>query len=99
MLKFITKVTVGFSPLVRKSKSARTFISRLWTKKNALENPKFVLDVQVNDNIKSPFVQVLFADKKEMKFDTSTIGVDELVADIKRYSKRLQLQEDIANSS
>jgi hypothetical protein len=41
----------------------------------------------------------MFKDKKLFEFDPLEMKADEMIYDIKNYSKRLQLQEDIKNAS
>ncbi|KAJ3267517.1 hypothetical protein HDV01_004871 [Terramyces sp. JEL0728] len=94
ILKFIKTVKLGFSPTATNGNSTRTLLTRLKTDKN-VAGSKCEFDIQTKDNITEPFVHIEFVDKKEMKFSPANLKVDEIVMDITRYSKRLQLQEDI----
>ncbi|KAI8910785.1 hypothetical protein EDD86DRAFT_203591 [Gorgonomyces haynaldii] len=99
MLKFIEKVSIGFAPLSRASRSTRTFISRLKTKKNLQENVKCQMDIQMKDSIKKPFIEIIFTDKHKMQLQPELQSCEELVQDVKRYTKRLQLEQDIKEAS
>ncbi|KAJ3251098.1 hypothetical protein HK103_002887 [Boothiomyces macroporosus] len=94
MLKFIKSVKLGFSPTAINGKSTRTLLTRLKTDKNVAAS-KCEFDIKTKDSISEPFVHIEFVDKKEMKFNPANLKVDEMVMDITRYSKRLQLQEEI----
>lgn len=101
MLKFITKVQVGFAPMSLKSRPARTFLNQIKTTKNQAINKKCQFDIQIKDNISKPFIKVTFENGHLFDFnlEDETVKAKELVLEIKNYSKRLQLEQDIANSS
>lgn len=70
----------------------------LSTDKNHQENTKCLWTVTTADTA-LPLVKVIFQDKKEMMFDATQINAKEIQVEIKRYSKKLQMAEDIKNAS
>ncbi|KAH6572816.1 hypothetical protein BASA50_002013 [Batrachochytrium salamandrivorans] len=99
MLKFIDKVVVGFSPLGRVSRSARAFVPILRTNKNLARNPKCVFDIIVSDTTSRPFVMVQYVDKRTIRLDTSAMTPNEILEDLQKHSKKLQMEEDIRSST
>ncbi|EGF82650.1 hypothetical protein BATDEDRAFT_86516 [Batrachochytrium dendrobatidis JAM81] len=98
MLKFIDKVVIGFAPLSPVSTSARTLASILRTDRNLARNPKCVFDIITSDKTPRPFIQVTYADKQTIRLDTSKLTANEVLDDIRKHSRRLQMSEDIKSS-
>ncbi|KAI8827028.1 uncharacterized protein EV422DRAFT_563110 [Fimicolochytrium jonesii] len=52
----------------------------------------------MSDKVRKPTVEVTYVNKATLKLDTETLTAAEIVKDVNRLSKRLQLEEDIAQS-
>ncbi|KAI8927374.1 hypothetical protein BC831DRAFT_510925 [Entophlyctis helioformis] len=98
-LKFVDKVAIAFAPLSPASRSVRVVWNRLHTHKQIAENPKCQFDVKVMDKIASPFIEVRYIDKKVIKIETASLTAEEVLQDINRHSRKLQMEEDIRSSS
>ncbi|KAJ3187321.1 hypothetical protein HDU85_006609 [Gaertneriomyces sp. JEL0708] len=98
MLKFVDRIIVSFAPMNTASKSARAFMQRLVTDGNRQSNPKCKVEINMNDKVQKPTVEVFYTNKNTIKLDTETLTAAEITKDVSRISKRLQLEEDIAQS-
>ncbi|KAJ3137997.1 hypothetical protein HDU88_007536 [Geranomyces variabilis] len=98
MLKYLDKIVVNFAPLSPKSRSARAFMQQLITDGNRLSNPKCNVVINMSDAVPKPFVEAFYTNKATLKLDTETLTAAEIAKDVNRLSKRLQLEEDIAQS-
>ncbi|KAI9207599.1 uncharacterized protein BJ171DRAFT_578714 [Polychytrium aggregatum] len=106
MLRFVDKITLSFAPLNTSSRSVRAsskptngFLQYLNTAKNRASNPKAVMTLNISDKIARPLVEVHYRDKHILKVNTDTLTAQEIVADVQRHSKKLQLAEDISQAS
>ena len=98
MLEFVTKMAVSFSPLSKSSTSARSFIQMCLTDKRR-EATKAQIEISPSDLVTRPSVLIVFNDKKELRFeDCSGVKATEMINDLKRYNKKLQLLKDIQAS-
>ncbi|TPX66562.1 hypothetical protein SpCBS45565_g04403 [Spizellomyces sp. 'palustris'] len=98
MLKFIDRIVVNFAPLNPASRSARAFLQRLVTDGNRQSNPKCNVVINMSDKVGKPTIEVFYTNKQALKLDTETLTAAEIAKDVNRLSKRLQLDEDIAQS-
>ncbi|KAI9104750.1 hypothetical protein DFS34DRAFT_645449 [Phlyctochytrium arcticum] len=99
MLKFVDKLVLNFAPLSPASRSVRGFMQQLVTTRNRASNPKCNLIINMSDQVKKPSIEVAYSNKATLKLDTQTMTAAEIVKDVNRVSKRLQLEEDIAQAS
>ncbi|KAJ3389511.1 hypothetical protein HDU92_001008 [Lobulomyces angularis] len=99
MLKFISSISVSFAPVNKNSKSARSFVYLMNTKKNLESNLKCKVSITSKDEIENPSISVVYVDKKSLKMDAAYMTAAEMVKDINKHTKYLQLQEDIQQSS
>jgi hypothetical protein len=98
MLEFVRKLSVSFKPLCKKSTSCRSFLQMCLTDKN-LKSSKTALDINPSDSVSIPCVRIEFNDSKVLDYpDCSAIKAREMVQDLQRYNKKLQLIEDIKNA-
>ncbi|TPX57739.1 hypothetical protein PhCBS80983_g03607 [Powellomyces hirtus] len=98
MLKYMDKIIVSFAPLNPKSRSVRAFMQQLITDGNRQSNAKCNVVINMSDKIAKPTVEAFYTNKATLKLDTETLTAAEIVKDVNRLSKRLQLEEDIAQS-
>ncbi|KAJ3096884.1 hypothetical protein HDU97_005457 [Phlyctochytrium planicorne] len=67
--------------------------------KHKAANPKAQIVVQQKDSIRRPFIDITYTDKKQVTIPTSYYTAEELTGMINKYSRKLQLDEDISSSS
>ncbi|KAI8846119.1 hypothetical protein BC829DRAFT_399280 [Chytridium lagenaria] len=99
MLKFIDRVVVNFAPLSERSRSARTLLYLMTADKHKAANPKAQIVVNQKDSITRPIIEITYRDKKHLSIPSSNYSAAELTSMINKYSKKLQLEEDITSAS
>ncbi|KAJ3205407.1 hypothetical protein HDU67_008874 [Dinochytrium kinnereticum] len=99
MLKFIDRIVISFAPLSQRSRSARTLLYLLSADKHKAANLKAQIIVNQKDTIRRPSVEVTYTDKKHLIIPSSNYSAEELSSMINKYSKKLQLEEDITSAS
>lgn len=99
MLKHVKSLTLNFAPTSPLSKSIRSFLYLVHNDKNKQSNPKCTIKLNCNDSIPKPTINIEYNDKKKLDIDASYLSASELVADMNRHSKGLQLEEEIRNSA
>ncbi|KAI8824695.1 hypothetical protein BJ741DRAFT_632992 [Chytriomyces cf. hyalinus JEL632] len=99
MLQFIDKLAISFAPLAKNARSARTFLYQVTADRHREANPKLVLAVTQNDAVRRPMIEVLYRDKTKLSLDCSNLKVADIVKDVGKHAKKLQLEEDIKSSS
>ncbi|TPX35540.1 hypothetical protein SmJEL517_g02029 [Synchytrium microbalum] len=82
-------------PLLTGFPLPRTFLDSLYACK---ENPKCIINVNLDDKVKVPTIQLVYRDKKQISIDSSTLSAAEIVKDIRTHSRKLQMAEDISAS-
>ncbi|KAJ3005887.1 hypothetical protein HKX48_000414, partial [Thoreauomyces humboldtii] len=74
------------------------FMQQLVTDGNRQSNPKCNVLINMSDSIAKPTLEAYYVNKATLKLDTETLTAGEIVKDLNRLSKRLQMEEDIASS-
>ncbi|KAI8618544.1 hypothetical protein BC830DRAFT_1253566 [Chytriomyces sp. MP71] len=98
-IQFIEKMSISFAPLAKNARSARTFLYQVTADRHKDANPKLSMTVNQNDSIKKPTIEIVYRDKKKLVIDSSNLKVADIVKDIGKHTKKLQLEEDIKSSS
>ncbi|KAI9349085.1 hypothetical protein BDR26DRAFT_1004213 [Obelidium mucronatum] len=99
MFLFIEKIAVSFAPVAKNSRSARTFLYQITADRHRDANPKLALTVNQSDAIRKPTIEVLYRDKKKLILESANLKVTDIMRDIQKHAKKLQLEEDIKSSS
>ncbi|KAJ3297105.1 hypothetical protein HDU79_004712 [Rhizoclosmatium sp. JEL0117] len=98
-LAFVDKLAINFAPIAKSSRSARTFLFQITADGHKDLNPKLALAVNQNDSIRKPSIEVTYRDKKHLIIESGSLKVADIMRDIQKHAKKLQLEEDTKNSS
>ncbi|KAJ3016176.1 UNVERIFIED_CONTAM: hypothetical protein HDU68_012378 [Siphonaria sp. JEL0065] len=99
MFPYIDKIALSFAPVAKNARSARTFLYQITADRHRDANPKMVLAVNQSDAVRKPTIEILYRDKKKLVLETSNLKVADIMRDIQKHAKKLQLEEDIKSSS
>ncbi|KAF8430304.1 hypothetical protein EV426DRAFT_13180 [Tirmania nivea] len=102
--RYFTSVTATFSPFSRTGKTARLFLSLLPSNArqmgvkvvtNVIHIPPKMLKGKEGKGPES-WVGVTFKDGKEIKLETSNMGIKDLVEEVDRHSRLLARKDELA---
>ncbi|KAJ3118028.1 hypothetical protein HDU96_004267 [Phlyctochytrium bullatum] len=77
----------------------RTLLYLVSADKHKVVNPKAQIVVNQRDDIARPSVEITYTDNKTVSINTSSFTAADLSAMINKYSRKLQLEEDINSAS
>ncbi|KAF8468413.1 hypothetical protein BDZ91DRAFT_722602 [Kalaharituber pfeilii] len=95
--RYLTSVTVTFSPFSRTAKTARLFLALLPSnaRQSGVKVTTNVIPLPKEGKVES-WVGVTFKDGKEIKLETSKMGIKDLVEEMDRHSRLLARKEELA---
>ncbi|KAL0634460.1 39S ribosomal protein L44, mitochondrial [Maublancomyces gigas] len=91
IVRYISKVTVAFNPFSPRARTARLFVSLL--PPDARMTMRINTVVLPRDSEEGGSVHVVFKDGKEVKLDTSKMGISDVVEECDRHSRTLQRKD------
>ena len=98
MLKHISQIKLKFNPTNPSSRSIRQFIALMMSDKSKASNQKCNIDIVSNDSVEKPTLDVVFNDKKKLFIETELLPAHEIMADVMKIARKLQLEEDIKSA-
>ncbi|XP_046865050.1 uncharacterized protein LOC124459625 [Xenia sp. Carnegie-2017] len=93
-LKLVSKILVVFNPFEWKTASAREFLRIVDTQAVRASNPKCLIQSEISKKVE-PKIEIHFADKDSLVFETSKVKVREILS---QFMKKNTEKENIIST-